>query len=121
MIDGEKMYWMKRAHHAVKAAIAEGRLVRPARCETCAEATYAVAHHDDYDKPLDVRWLCRPCHSRHHAALRPARPVSVKVKVVLAPDVVAVLDELCAREERDRSQVIRRAVRAYCAAPEDAT
>lgn len=27
-------------------------------------------HHDDYSRPLDVRWFCRPCHLVYHEALR---------------------------------------------------
>ena len=30
-----------------------------------------VAHHDDYDKPLNVRWLCQAHHKQWHAANGP--------------------------------------------------
>ena len=26
------------------------------------------AHHCDYERPLDVRWLCRRCHRAFHVA-----------------------------------------------------
>ena len=54
-------------------AVRSGVLVRQP-CEKCStEKTHA--HHDDYTKPLDVRWLCRPCHTAHHTAeRRAARP-----------------------------------------------
>lgn len=49
---------------AVKIAIKKGALIqRP--CEICGELK-VDAHHDDYDRPLDVRWLCRKHHNEHH-------------------------------------------------------
>lgn len=58
------------ARRAVTAAIARGDLIRQP-CEKC-DAEPGHGHHDDYSKPLDVRWLCRPCHVAHHTAERRA-------------------------------------------------
>mgnify|MGYP001563464033 CR=1 FL=1 len=49
-------------------AIRLGLLV-PKPCEACG-VTDVQAHHDDYSKPLDVRWLCRTHHAVHHAKER---------------------------------------------------
>ena len=35
-------------------------------CEICGVNDKVEAHHDDYDKPLDVRWLCRFHHREYH-------------------------------------------------------
>lgn len=35
-------------------------------CEVCNTENDVQAHHDDYTKPLDVRWLCRKHHNEHH-------------------------------------------------------
>lgn len=53
-----------RAHSAVNYALQKGKLVRQP-CEICG-ATKSEAHHDDYSKPLEVRWLCRTCHGLAH-------------------------------------------------------
>lgn len=50
-----------RAHRAVANAVRHGKLIR-LPCEVCGEIR-SQAHHDDYAKPLEVRWLC----STHHA------------------------------------------------------
>jgi len=52
------------AHNAVNHAISSGRMVRQP-CERCG-AEKVHAHHDDYSKPLEVRWLCSACHGIEH-------------------------------------------------------
>jgi hypothetical protein len=51
-----------RARRAVGMAILRGKMQRRP-CEVCGRKAHA--HHDDYSRPLDVRWLC-PLHHRHH-------------------------------------------------------
>lgn len=41
-----------------------GALVKE-NCKMCG-AEDTQMHHDDYNKPLEVTWLCRPCHLKHH-------------------------------------------------------
>ena len=50
------------ARSAVSNALRDGRIER-GPCEVCGGE--AEAHHDDYNKFLDVRWLC----FRHHREL----------------------------------------------------
>lgn len=55
----------ERAKHnargAVRRALKRGDLTR-LPCEQCGATDNVEAHHDDYARPLEVRWLCR----RHH-------------------------------------------------------
>jgi hypothetical protein len=55
------------AHGKVSSAIKSGVLVR-SKCERCGDEK-SVAHHEDYDKPLEVMWLCQPCHKQRHKEL----------------------------------------------------
>lgn len=56
----------RRARRAARKAIATGELVRQP-CEVCGHSI-VEAHHDDYAKPLAIRWLCPRHHRLHHAA-----------------------------------------------------
>ena len=40
-------------------------------CSTCKSTERIDGHHPDYDRPLDVIWLCRPCHVLLHHPLPP--------------------------------------------------
>ena len=50
----------KAATVTVNNAVRDGRLKKQP-CEVCG-AVKVEAHHDDYTKPLEVRWLC----NKHH-------------------------------------------------------
>jgi len=64
----------RRAQKLVQRAVARGELVRPERCERCGTMprrdrdgrSGIVADHADYLRPLEVRWLCRACHTEVH-------------------------------------------------------
>ena len=59
-----------KAHRTVSYAIRRGRLVK-GPCEWAGvECRGRIeAHHDDYTKPLEVRWLCK----KHHKAADQSR------------------------------------------------
>jgi DNA-binding PadR family transcriptional regulator len=62
----------KAASTAVNNAVRDGRLTRQP-CEICGKDK-AHAHHDDYSKPLDVRWLCTTHHMEWHKRNTPLCP-----------------------------------------------
>ena len=53
-----------RARAKVARLISNGNLSRSDICEQCGKDGYNVPHHDDYDKPLNVVWLCLSCHGK---------------------------------------------------------
>lgn len=61
----------RAAQYAVSNAKRDGKLIRQP-CEICGE--HAQAHHDDYSKPLDVRWLCATHHAEWHKHNTPLCP-----------------------------------------------
>tara|TARA_R110000824_G_C15208330_1_gene676350 strand:- start:1168 stop:1614 length:447 start_codon:yes stop_codon:yes gene_type:complete len=55
-----------RARTMVSRHLRLGNMTR-GKCEVGAECSGRIeAHHDDYSKPLDVRWLCFRHHREHH-------------------------------------------------------
>ena len=61
-----------RAHDIVEKAVLRGVLI-PQPCEKCGSYDLMAdgrrdvqAHHDDYEKPLEVRWLCQKHHHELH-------------------------------------------------------
>lgn len=66
-----KDYYNHPERHAARNilhyAIKRGEVVRQP-CEKCGDPD-SHAHHDDYSKPLQVRWLCSKDHGLEHASV----------------------------------------------------
>jgi hypothetical protein len=63
----------RRAHVLVANALKWGEIARPNACEQCGEVRVVMAHHEDYQAPLKVLWLCDSCHRRRHVQTAAAR------------------------------------------------
>ena len=60
-----------KAHNAVARALKSGALIKgPCEREGVDCNGPVHAHHDDYEKPLEVRWFCGRHHHEHHAEER---------------------------------------------------
>lgn len=64
-INAFKNYTPDQCHGIVNRAILNKQLT-PMPCEICGSKSHIEAHHDNYSRPLDVRWLCKSCHKKHH-------------------------------------------------------
>ena len=52
------------AHIITRNYIRDGKLIPAPECSVCGSTYKIEGHHDDYTKPLEVRWLCNPCHRK---------------------------------------------------------
>lgn len=68
--DPERRY-KHLARWAINHALASGKLIK-GLCEKCG-ASKTEGHHEDYMKPLIVKWLCRPCHRKEHTKAETGR------------------------------------------------
>jgi RNA polymerase sigma factor (sigma-70 family) len=104
----------RRAHRAVGRAIKSGKMLKQP-CETCGTRRSPNAHHDDYLRPLDVRWLCASCHQRQHRLNivgADRTPIGLRINATEQNDIVEIKDEFRFRlqslAEEDRSIVVWR-------------
>lgn len=55
------------ARYQLNLAVRRGEIVRPDKCSQCGRSDLKIqAHHNNYDEPLQVEWLCSECHGEEH-------------------------------------------------------
>jgi len=64
---GQKNKYKVNAAAKARRAIKNGVLKKKTTCEICSSKKNIQGHHNDYTKPLKVRWLCAKCHRQWHA------------------------------------------------------
>lgn len=71
-------YWEKyrkeqrvkvRARDIMTMAVLNGKLKRMP-CEVCGSTKRIHGHHEDYSKPLEVKWLCALHHQERHTEIK---------------------------------------------------
>ena len=61
----------RKVYKKVQRALISGQLKKDVLCKYCGTYGALEAHHCNYDKPLDVQWLCVPCHRQWHVTNGP--------------------------------------------------
>lgn len=71
-----------KAHTIISNAIRDGRINKPESCSICGKSDSRIeAHHSDYNKPLDVIWVCKSCHWDIHRLLnKMERAINITIK-----------------------------------------
>ena len=65
----KKHYYKQNARVKMRLALLAGKIIKPNKCEKCEQIKIVEGHHFDYEKPLEVVWVCRKCHSLIHRSL----------------------------------------------------
>lgn len=57
-----------KASNILNKAVETRKIKRPLSCSNCGKTnTKIIGHHHDYNKPLDIIWLCSSCHRLIHS------------------------------------------------------
>lgn len=59
----KKHYAKQMARIKLNYHVRVGNIPKPDACSVCKQKIKVEAHHSNYKKPLEVKWVCRPCHA----------------------------------------------------------
>ena len=66
-----------KAQNQLNYALRMGKVIK-SPCEVCGTSERVHAHHHDYSKPYDVKWLCYLCHKAAHPVSKEDKEIKFK-------------------------------------------
>ncbi len=93
-----------------KRLIEKGK-INKTPCEVC-DNPIVECHHNDYNDPKDVKWLCKKHHKELHKSIGtlPGFEGRSYIAIVCDEDYKKAVEEYAANDERSLSDYCRRAV-----------
>ncbi len=55
-----------KARNRITSLLSMGKITKPTACEKCNKTRPVECHHPDYSEPLNIIWVCKPCHLLAH-------------------------------------------------------
>jgi len=56
-----------RSRNRLNYAVSMGKIIKSLQCEGCSKKRKLNGHHHNgYHRPLEITWLCNPCHGSEH-------------------------------------------------------
>lgn len=76
-----KKYYPERArvHYIIKSLFKKKKITKQP-CIICGSTTYIHAHHNNYNFPLQITWLCPKCHHDWHNINKPIPHVNESIR-----------------------------------------
>lgn len=96
----------QRASRLLTLALEKGILKAPDRCEECGAVGRVEGHHDDYNDPLAVRWLCHRHHHEWHKTNK-AKPM-IDLRLPLSRSAIGVLGGKASAAKRTPEETAKR-------------
>jgi len=89
-----KLHKQQKANSAVRIALLKKELERPEICNLCDTKCKPLAHHPDYDRKLEIIWVCTKCHRKLHS--ESAKEDRLRRKRILQSTIIRENDKIVA-------------------------
>lgn len=71
---------ISRAQKLLQKSVKKKMIKKSQSCQICGRNRKIIGHHENYDKPLEVIWVCQSCHRKIHLEINIRNYLDRRVK-----------------------------------------